>query len=144
MAIETNSIPNDTLNGLSPWSEKPARILLVEDDPVFATLFKRLATQAHLSVTCVESLSELTDLNHLKYDAAIVDYDLGTENGVETVRYLERYLGDFPALLVSAFQPQVPQAYWPHSIRHFLHKSVGVKAILNTLSHTMDQENTKS
>jgi DNA-binding response OmpR family regulator len=108
------------------------RILVVDDDPSFGRILARQARIGGVALAFFQSLDELRGkLSRWRFDAAVLDSDLGDESGVEAARYLERYLLNLPVLLVSQSDLDVPpKEKWPSSVRQFLLKSVGHERIL--------------
>jgi CheY-like chemotaxis protein len=120
---------NQADNGSQAGAEE--RILLVDDDPVFGRILCRVGARSGASVTFCQSLDALGGEPWQRFDAAIVDFDLGTATGIELIRQLERVLGELPVILVSqSREVAVPPNQWPRAIRGFLHKSLGPGAIL--------------
>jgi DNA-binding NtrC family response regulator len=108
------------------------RILVLDDDPSFGRILIHIARQAEVSMAFFRSPDELQGkLGRWRFDAAVVDSDLGHTSGVDTVRYFERFLENLPVLLVSQSEIGLPPAAeWPASVRQFLFKSVGHQQIL--------------
>ena len=80
-----------------------------------------------MEIDVYESLMDLGSVGLLgRYDAAIVDYDLGTLNGIEIAEYLSALFGDITMVLVSEHErfPDKNNA-WPPSIKKFVKKSDG-------------------
>jgi DNA-binding NarL/FixJ family response regulator len=79
-----------------------ARLLIVDDHPVFAdALAERLAAEPDLDVVGVAATSEAADTlaRTLDPDVALVDLELGLDDGLALVRRL-RATGDRPAVVV--------------------------------------------
>jgi CheY-like chemotaxis protein len=116
---------------VEPFDSGLARILVVDDDPSFGKIMSRIGQQSQVSMTVCKSLEEIGDLEHQKFDAAIVDYDLGSTNGIQVAEHLENLLGDIPVILVSQSQlVETPISLWPSNVKGFLHKALGHIAIL--------------
>ena len=107
------------------------RLLLVDDDPIFGKIMTRLAEQSRVNLTCCRSLDELGQKVWWNFHAGIIDYDLGTANGIELIQTMEKTLGTLPVILVSQGNAiSVPISQWPTSIKAFIHKTLGHVAIL--------------
>jgi CheY-like chemotaxis protein len=107
------------------------RILVVDDDPSFGKIMSRIGQQSQVSMTVCEQLEEIGDLEHQKFNAAIVDYDLGSTNGIKVAEQLKDLLGDIPVILISQSQlVDTPISLWPTNVKGFLHKALGHIAIL--------------
>jgi DNA-binding response OmpR family regulator len=124
------------LSGESPKSGSPQaeprtpNVLLVDDDAVFGRILSRVAEQSRTRLTCCRSLDELGEKDWHDFDAAIVDFDLGTATGLEVIRQMEKF-GSLPIILVShGREVDIPISLWPHSIKGFIHKSLGPFAIM--------------
>jgi len=101
----------------------------------------QLGSHSHISVTFCRSLSELESLKRWKFDAAILDYDLGDSSGLELAIKLGSYLGNAPIILVSQTQRvETPISQWPSTVKGFLHKSVGHHALLDAVLAALEVE----
>src|SRR5687768_5082220 len=87
--------PLESLN----LSRETPRVLLVDDDPSFGKILAKIAQQSHVTVTVCHGLQEVGETTWWDYDAAIVDYDLGTSTGLEIIRQLERVRPEMPVIL---------------------------------------------
>lgn len=107
------------------------KMVLIDDDPSYTAILKRSAALEGIELDVFHSLSELGFVSLLRnYDVAIVDYDLGTLNGVEIAEYMSSLLDDMPMVLISASDRSEEVAHSPHCVRAFLNKDVGFNAIL--------------
>ncbi len=118
------------------------RILVVDDDPSFGRILAQYARNEGVSLAFFRSLDEVRgNLSRWRFDAAVVDSDLGNETGLEAVKYFERFLLNLPILLVSQSELGVPPRHeWPSSVRRFLPKNVGHRTILETIVHLAKKE----
>jgi CheY-like chemotaxis protein len=116
------------------------RMVLIDDDPVYRTIVTRCAQMAGIDLDVYESLLDLGAIGLLgRYDAAIVDYDLGNMNGIEIAEYLSSLFGDIPMVLVSEKARSPDERGWPNSIKKFMKKSEGYAAALNEAKKFADQ-----
>lgn len=110
------------------------RILLVDDDPSFGKIMKRVAAKVGLlgpEITICRTLEEFAALTDWKFDIVIMDYDLGAVTGFELTTYIEHFTKEqVPVLLVSQTNQERSRT-WPRSIRGFVHKELGPLAILD-------------
>ena len=107
------------------------RVVLIDDDPIFAKLFDTHAQRGGVQVDCFTSLDSMSPIRSLsQYHYAVVDYDLGSMTGVEVGEYLHHIFSDLPMVLISHSDREPGMKGWPSSIRGFVHKSRGVKVIL--------------
>lgn len=78
------------------------KAVLIDDDPLFCTLFAQFAKKLGVTVHYYHSVTELAyNLVHERYDVAIVDFDLGTVTGVDLAAALPMLLGDMPVIIIS-------------------------------------------
>lgn len=111
-----------------------ARLVLIDDDPLFGNIMARFAKSRGAEVDYFESVLELESIrSSRRYDAAIVDYDLGNMTGIDVAEQLGVLFGDIPMVLVSSERRdrEEPEA-WPGSIKGFVPKQAGFEAILST------------
>ena len=112
-------------------TQKP-KIVLIDDDPTYATILTRCAEMEGIQMDTYHSLSELGFVSLLSnYDLAIVDYDLGDFNGVEIAEYMSSLLQNMPMVLISATDRSREIASCPRCVKAFLKKSAGYTQILN-------------
>jgi len=107
------------------------KYILIDDDPIYQMIMLRFAKERAMDLEVYSSLQDLGLVGLLgRYDAAIVDYDLGNLNGVEIAEYLSALFVDIPMILVSE-QHRTPGANaWPNSIKEFVCKSSGYDHVL--------------
>lgn len=104
----------------------PERIVLIDDDPTYRRILAHCAAEEGVELDAFESLMELGSVGLLgRYDAAIVDYDLGELSGPEIGEYVSALFRDLPLLLVSSRSRVDEGAKWPDSIRKFVNKGQG-------------------
>lgn len=103
------------------------RYVLIDDDASYRTILVRCAGMEGMDIDVYESLMDLGSVAMLgRYDAAIIDYDLGALNGVEIAENISALFGDIPVILVSE-KDRAPDGNknWPKSIKKFIKKSHG-------------------
>ncbi|MBC7659282.1 MAG: response regulator [Chitinophagaceae bacterium] len=114
-----------------PNQNQEKRYVLIDDDASFRAVLLRAAHVSGIHVDVFESLEELGAVGLLsRYDVAIVDYDLGTLNGLEIAQYLELLCRQTPMILVSGKDRTESSNQWPRSIKQFIPKSMGYSYIL--------------
>ncbi len=109
-------------------------ILLIDDDPMFRTLFAQAADKLNIQFSAVSSLRELEPFAQEKsFDIAVVDYFLDGVHENLTGLDVASFMGSTPVLLVSNSDHCVAASeVWPEAIRKFVPKRVGVAAILRS------------
>ena len=111
----------------------PKRFVVIDDDLLFVKILAHAAQEAGVIIDGYASLENvLSESVAEKYDAAIVDYDLGTHTGVQAIKSLQARLGCMPVLLVSAKPRKTSKLEaWPASVKRFLVKSSGYNQIID-------------
>src|SRR5947209_6680349 len=108
-----------------------ATILLVGDDPVYEMIMVKIATRLQIALAVCHSLDELHELGGIRFDAAVVDYDMGLRRGSRAIEEIEDALGQTPIILVSeAMSADAVIEGWRPTIKAFLPKAAGFRAIL--------------
>jgi len=108
------------------------RLVLIDDDPVLGNAMVMAAKRLGFELDYFESMLDLGFVGRLDdYDVAIVDYDLGSMNGIEIAEYLDALFGDIPMLLVSCTEREARTGeQWPAAVRRFVRKDSGYFPIL--------------
>ncbi len=106
------------------------RILLIDDDPTFGMILSRLAQAKGVPLRYYSSAREAyRQVDDLKADLALIDFNLGEVNGVQLSRHVERIAGKIPTILISSMN--VPgDIVWPESVSHFISKKEGAERLL--------------
>jgi DNA-binding response OmpR family regulator len=107
-----------------------ARVLVVEDDPMFARMLEREGIAQHVEmVVCRNEAEVVAALKRQSVDVAILDYYLEESTGDKTAALLNQ---DIPVILVSAVSPAIDwlRSLQPSGIRSFLPKQNGAPAIV--------------
>ena len=111
--------------------KKSPRLVLIDDDPTFLSIMKRSAEIEGISLDCYQSLEDLGFIGLIKnYDAAILDYDLGSLNAIEIAHYIENFLQELPTIIISAKDRSEECQDLPDCVKSVLKKSVGYQHIL--------------
>lgn len=129
---------------LKKLSKNLKKMVLIDDDVQFCTIMAHYATSRGLTLDYYSDLQEMGSLGKLsEYDVAIVDYDLGSINGVEIAEYLPIFFGDMPMILVSGrTRNESGDKKWPRSIKRFVHKDVGPDEILDSAINLLPDSGT--
>ncbi len=110
----------------STRTNPPERIVLIDDDPTYRRILQHCAAEEGVELDAFESLMELGSVGLLgRYDAAIIDYELGELSGPEIGEYVSALFSSMPLLLVSSKSRDGEGAHWPSSIRKFVNKAQG-------------------
>ncbi len=108
------------------------RIILIDDDPTYRAIMRRVAQNEGIELETYESLMDLGSIGLLgRYDAAVVDYDLGPLNGIDIAEYLSSFFHEIPVVLVSEKHREPTGKGWPGCIKRFVHKTSGYEYVLS-------------
>ncbi len=95
----------------------------------------RAAQRYGFTVDYYTSLMDMWSVGRFEqYNAAIIDYDLGSMSGIEVAESLPILFNEMPIVLVSGrdrLDSAEPDS-WPQAIRCFMNKDSGMDAIVNT------------
>jgi DNA-binding NtrC family response regulator len=111
----------------------PARVmrfLVIDDDVSFLKIMERAARVKGISVTLCVNSAEAKTLAQEPFDAVVVDFMLGEENGVDAASMWEDSSREIPIILVSQTDRVPAPNRWPGGLREFVHKRLGAFAIL--------------
>jgi DNA-binding NtrC family response regulator len=107
-------------------------MILIDDDPTYRAIMRRVAQTQGIELETYESLMDLGSAGLLgRYDAALVDYDLGTLNGIDIAEYLNTHFHEIPVVLVSEKHREPTGKDWPGCIKRFVHKTSGYEYVLS-------------
>lgn len=109
-------------------------MVLIDDDSTYCSIMRRYAKKDGIELDTYPSIMEISaGSNELlgRYEAAIIDFDLGEVNGVEIISYLSSIFGDIPMILVSGSERSDSNCKWPELIKSFKLKSTGYQEILH-------------
>lgn len=120
------------MNSLNASETRNPRMVLIDDDPSYTTILKRMAESEGLQLDAFHSLSELGFVSMLKnYDVAIIDYELEEMNGVEIAEYMNNLLVGMPMVLISATDRTEEMNHCPGCVRVFVNKSDGFEKVIS-------------
>jgi DNA-binding NtrC family response regulator len=117
-------------------------VLLIDDDPLFCTLFKAAARSQNLRVDSYGSLADLGSIANIgKYQLVVADYYLPKVNGVEIAEYVEAFFKGTPVVLISAgiVNANTLVHRWPGSIRRFFLKNINIFKVIDEIKHILRQ-----
>ncbi len=78
------------------------KVLLVDDDPVFASIAAKSSKEYGIEIDCVSSFKKLKKSQLSGYDAFLIDYDLGDGTGEEVLEFLSQQKIERPVAMISA------------------------------------------
>ncbi len=123
-------------------SEKKAKILVVDDDPMFCRMMQRIASMKGISVVTISSFAEAQGLDAREFDVAILDYMLDQQGtGLDVASNLSGDMYTTPVILVSHTSNIPGTRQWPASVREFIHKNFGPYVILDAAIEAFDIAN---
>ena len=105
------------------------RILLVEDDPLFIDILEAYALRMDVVLVvchCAEELHTITDWH---FDAALIDYDLPSLDGVRVSQFIKALVGPIPTFITSGHSKI--RKCCPDTVLGFLPKQDGAEAVLS-------------
>lgn len=108
------------------------KICLIDDDPIFTTVFKKYAESEGFAVDVYGLIVDIKTIERLRYDVIIMDYDLGGVSGEELAECFCHLGLDVPILMMS-FSHREPELseHWPEKVCGFVHKASGLREILH-------------
>lgn len=108
----------------------PFKILIVDDDPVICHTLKTVAERKGFLVTTFSNVREAyREVPEMKFDLAIVDYDLGLVTGSQLSNFVEGHGKKPPVVLMSSSGPIDPSK-WGHLVIGTLGKRGGPGEII--------------
>lgn len=111
----------------------PAKIVLIDDDPIYGAVIGRWAEIEGVKLDVFNSLDDLGFVGLLsQYDVDIVDYDLGEINGKDVADYMTTLFGNKPMVMISGIDRSKEMMNCPSCVKAFMRKSAGYEKILNT------------
>lgn len=118
-------------------------VLLVDDDPMYRKIFSLVAHERSIPTDEFESLGAMGTFARLgDYGVAVLDYDLGSMNGLEIADYVDIFFGNMPVVLISGTdRPELRTRPLPACIRRIVTKDAGVGAVLDAVT-TLASERT--
>lgn len=113
-------------------SDRPVgkNILVIDDDPVFCGAMEAVGNSLGMVVRGAHTpRSASLLLLRYRFDLAVIDFSLGNITGIQLARLLEKIGAGMPVLIVSDYK-LTQRGHWPASVRQFVQKSAGTRAIL--------------
>jgi CheY-like chemotaxis protein len=123
--------PTGSLKSIASGSAAIPRIVLFDDDPIFARAMERTARRRSVPLVSICNPTDAAKIAGMPIDVAIVDFDLGDMTGVELADWVTDFVGSIPILLISyTLREPTAEEPWPRSIKRFALKADGVESIL--------------
>ena len=126
------------LRGPGPLTE---RTLVVDDDPLIRRSVERILTRAGYEVVTASNVSEAERYaNRLPFDAALVDYDLATENGLTVLARLRDLQPSCLRILMTGHTdfPMVVEAVNRGEVLRVIRKPFEPKGLVQTLKDAFE------
>ena len=108
------------------------KILLVDDDHVFTSVFKEVARCSGVAVQVANDYQDVVLDENRKFNTVILDFDLGQTNGKVVSKKIFANYGPLPIVLISAKERSVVNEVDVPEIFDFVHKSVGKETVLSS------------
>lgn len=121
------------MNDQAEQIARKSKVVIIDDDPVFAHVMSHVATQNNLIVKTFCDMEEVDPGAFDDADLVVLDYDLGHTTGLEIGRHLEDRRIGAPILLVSSSNDAFKVEEWPHNMRNFAAKSLGPFGVLDSI-----------
>ncbi len=128
------------VNATSKQRDRPVRVLLVDDDPLFCRIFSSYARRHNVDLRFFYSPRDAYhQMPDIDYDVAVIDYYLGIVKGPQLCNYLDRLGKRKPIIMVTAQGSTIPPENTSLIVKDVLSKSMGIPAILDRvrLAHIM-------
>jgi len=107
-------------------------ILLLNSDKAFNETMCDVATNLKVPLATLKSVAEALKQSLLPFGAIIVDWDAGAGKALATIRALEKKYGPRPVLLIGQEGGDLLQNVWPQSVKGFIPKGKGFRAIIDS------------
>ncbi|MBN1348738.1 response regulator [candidate division KSB1 bacterium] len=116
------------------------RILVIDDEPDFLSLFQRVLGECNYEVVCIETGEEAIErLQFESFNLIILDMVLpdGKMTGIETLRGIRKINTDIFILITSAFAtlPQAVKAIVQRGAQTYLRKPFSISELLKTVEN---------
>jgi len=112
-------------------------MLLIDDDSVFCQIMSAAASQLKIHLDYITSPLQIKSFQwHTKYDVILLDFDLGSIDGLTALTEFEQIIGEQPVILVTCKNfSEVSEMKWPKSVVSYICKSEGYQSILQQALH---------
>ena len=119
-------------------SEKPVRVLVVEDEPEILRLEQAILEEAGMEVTGVWGVGEgMKRLRGERYEVVVTDlYVTRGQEGVESIAALVREAGGTPVVVLSGWPVEEEEAR-AAGVRRVLRKPFGVEELVGVVEEVL-------
>lgn len=118
--------------------KNPKSLLLIDDDPLFCSVFEHYAEQRNIPVYSYASFDEFDGSPDRDYDVVVMDYDLTDINGIEFAEYIYCVQGNIPVMLISNSKRNLQRKdLLPCNVKTLCEKALGVEEVLNNAITTL-------
>ncbi len=114
------------------FAENESSILLLNSDKAFNETMTDVATNLHVPLATLRNVGDAVKEKLLPFGVIIVDWDAGAGRALAAIRMLEKKFGPHPVLLIGEGNDELLQDVWPKSIKGFVAKERGFRAILDS------------
>jgi DNA-binding NtrC family response regulator len=109
------------------------RIVIVDNDTKFCHLMEFIGLQQNLIVTTYHAVDDVELDVMASADVVVVDFDLGTSDGLALSKALRERHIEAPLLLISASQEALKMEHWADHVCGFTSKELGPFAVLESI-----------
>ena len=122
--------------------EKPVfKILLIEDDSQFALMMLSIISSMHLSADhAVDTIAAITFAGKQNYDLAMLDIQIGDENGLDLIKTLRKHQPDLDIITMTGDNRKtVESTVRELGVLYHLIKPFSINELTALLRHSVDR-----
>lgn len=129
------------MSSVAAAAKRGLRILIVDDDDnLLFNLGSFLDKQGFNTVRAQEPGEALEAVLERRADAAVIDYRLGRESGVELIQQIRELRPDFPVVLMSAYLDEWVECMVAGAAKtRCLRKPFIGSEVLDAIGHTIEE-----
>lgn len=129
------------MSSVAAAAQRGLRILIVDDDDnLLFNLGSFLDKQGFNTVRAQEPGEALEAILERRADAAVIDYRLGRESGVELIQQIRELRPDFPVVLMSAYLDEWVECMVAGAAKtRCLRKPFIGSEVLDAIGHTLQE-----
>lgn len=120
--------------------DKKKKIVLIDDDEIYTKIFHSFVSTREIDCDCYTALGDMGSIGRFRdYDAAVIDFDLGSMTGIEIAEYIPIFFGRMPVIIISGKNRRPENGvFWPSSVRKFIHKDQGFDVIVRGVEELIE------